>query len=282
MNKRSGFNRIGVPGSTPCLLAAMLLCLASCERPPAAQPPGSPAGNPATPAGDVPGVPARPAPTILVFSRTAGFRHDSIPAGITAIQALGQSRGFTVEATEDPGTFSDESLARFDAVVFLSTTGDVLDEAQQAAFERYIAAGHGYAGIHAAADTEYDWPWYGRLVGAYFKGHPAVQDALVVVGDRAHESTAGLPEQWRRRDEWYDYRNSPRDQVDGATIRILATLDEASYEGGTMGADHPIAWCHEYGGGRAWYTGGGHTPESYAEPEFLDHLAGGILWACGR
>ncbi|MFF8347912.1 ThuA domain-containing protein [Cellulosimicrobium funkei] len=215
---------------------------------------------------------------VLVFSKTAGFRHGSIPAGIAAIQQLGAENDFDVTTTEDAGAFTDENLAQYDAVVWLSTTGDVLNDDQQAAFERYIQNGGGYAGIHAASDTEYDWPWYGELVGAYFSSHPQNQDATVKVQDHAHESTAHLPSRWDRYDEWYNYRTNPRD-----TVHVLASLDETSYTAGSgaMGADHPIAWCQAYDGGRSWYTGGGHTNESYAEPEFLQHLLGGIQTAAG-
>lgn len=211
---------------------------------------------------------------VLVFSRTAGFRHASIPDGIRAIEQLGREHEFVVEATEDPAKFTDETLDRYAVIVFLSTTGDVLNDVQQAAFERYVQGGGGYVGIHAASDTEYEWPWYGRLVGAYFKGHPAVQEATIDVIDRNHISTEMLPAQWERRDEWYDYRESPPDDV-----HVLAKLDESTYEGGTMGDDHPIAWCHEFDGGRAWYTGGGHTSESFSEPLFLRHILGGLRWA---
>jgi len=213
---------------------------------------------------------------VLVFSRTAGFRHESIPAGVAALRAMGAANGFNVVATEDAAVFSDDGLAPFDAVVFLSTTGDVLDVPQQAALRRYIGSGAGYVGIHAAADTEHDWPWYGRLVGAYFAGHPRIQEATVLVADRAHPSTSMLPQRWTRTDEWYDYGASPR-----GNVHVLASLDERSYEGGAMGSDHPIAWCHEFDGGRSWYTGGGHTNESWAEPLFLEHVRGGILWAAG-
>jgi cytochrome c len=216
---------------------------------------------------------------VLVFSKTAGFRHDSIPDGISAIQELGTQNGFDVEATEDAGAFTDANLGRFQAVVWLSTTGDVLNAEQQAAFERFIAGGGGYAGVHAASDTEYDWPWYGKLVGGYFKSHPNIQQATTKVEDHVHPSTEGLPNDWVRTDEWYNYRANPRQNV-----HVLATLDESSYQpgGDAMGADHPIAWCHQAGGGRAWYTGGGHTKESYAEPNFRKHLLGGILYAAGE
>ncbi|MFI6758646.1 ThuA domain-containing protein [Micromonospora sp. NPDC050417] len=216
--------------------------------------------------------------SVLVFSKTAGFRHGSIPSGIAAIQQLGAANGFTVDATEDATAFNDANLANYKAVIWLSTTGDVLDDTQQASFERYVKAGGGYVGIHAASDTEYNWPWYGGLVGAYFNAHPANQQATVKVEDPAHPSTAGLPDKWSRFDEWYNFRTNPR-----ANVHVLASLDERSYTPGTgaMGADHPTAWCQEYDGGRSWYTGGGHTNESYAEPQFLTHLLGGIETAAG-
>ncbi|WP_433728814.1 ThuA domain-containing protein [Actinoplanes sp. CA-051413] len=217
--------------------------------------------------------------SVLVFSKTAAFRHDAIPAGIAAIKQLGADNGFTVDATEDGAAFTDANLAKYRAVIWLSTTGDVLDPGQQAAFERYIKAGGGYAGIHAASDTEYSWPWYGELVGAYFASHPANQQATVKVEDHAHPSTAGLPERWSRFDEWYNFRSNPRGDV-----HVLASLDETSYTpgAGAMGADHPTAWCRDYDGGRAWYTGGGHTIESYSDPAFLSHLLGGIRTAAGQ
>ena len=211
--------------------------------------------------------------TVLIFSKTAGFRHDSIPAGITAIGQLATQHNFTVETTEDASQFTAANLARFDAVVWLSTTGDVLNASQQTAFENYIRGG-GYVGVHAASDTEYDWPWYGRLVGAYFASHPANQDATVRIEDPTHPSTAGLPTAWPRHDEWYNYRDNPRNNV-----HVLATLDESTYTGGTMGSDHPIAWCRGYDGGRSWYTGMGHTSASYSEAHFRTHLLGGIRYA---
>ncbi|MFC8343614.1 ThuA domain-containing protein [Streptomyces sp. NPDC057280] len=213
---------------------------------------------------------------VLVFSKTAGFRHDSIPEGIAAVRQLGETNGFTVDATEDAAAFTSRNLRRYDAVVFLSTTGDVLDAAQQTAFERYIRHGGGYVGIHAAADTEYDWEFYGGLAGAYFQSHPAIQPATVTVEDRAHPATSGLARTWNRTDEWYNYRSNPREKA-----HVLASLDESSYTGGTMNGDHPIAWCQNYQGGRAFYTGGGHTKESYADPLFRQHLAGGIRYAIG-
>ncbi|MHA4817284.1 ThuA domain-containing protein [Streptomyces aculeolatus] len=213
---------------------------------------------------------------VLVFSKTAGFRHDSIPEGITAIEELGAENGFGVDATEDGGAFTAANLEKYDAVVFLSTTGDVLNAEQQKAFEDYVAGGGGYAGVHSAADSEYDWEFYGGLVGAYFDGHPAIQEATVKVEDHKHPATEHLEKEWVRTDEWYNYRTNPRE-----TAHVLASLDESTYTGGTMDGDHPIAWCQDYEGGRAFYTGGGHTKESYTEPAFRTHLLGGIQYAAG-
>jgi len=213
---------------------------------------------------------------VLVFSRTAGFRHDSIPAGIAAIQALGSQHGFDVDATEAPATFTDQGLAKYRVVVFLNTTGAVLDAGQHAAFERFIGRGGGFVGIHSAADTEYEWPWYGKLVGAYFRSHPAIQSATLSVVDPAHVSTRHLPAQWTRTDEWYNFRNPP-----GPDVSVLLRISETSYQGGSMGGNHPMAWCHAYGGGRAWYTALGHTIDSYSDPLYLQHLWGGIAWSAG-
>jgi len=218
---------------------------------------------------------AAPVTKVLVFSKTAGFRHSSIPNGIAAIQQLGAQNGFTVTATEDAAQFTTANLAQFQAVVFLSTTGDVLNATQQSAFQSYIASGKGYVGVHAAADTEYDWAWYGGLAGAYFASHPAIQQATIRVEDRSNGMTSHLPADWSRSDEWYNYRTNPR-----ANVRVLMRLDETTYSGGSMG-DHPISWCQQYGGGRSFYTGLGHTEASYTESNFTRMLLGAIQWAGG-
>ncbi len=215
-------------------------------------------------------------PRILVFTKTTGFYHESIPNGIEAIQQLGAENGFKVDTTKDAAYFTDSRLKKYSAVVFLSTTHNVLNPDQQVAFERYIQAGGGFVGIHAATDTEYDWPWYNRLVGAYFSNHPHIQTATIKVIDTTHRATKGLPQTWQRTDEWYNYKNIY------AGIHVLAELDEKTYEGGANGAHHPIAWYHDYDGGRSFYTGGGHTKESYSEPLFLKHLLGGINYAIGE
>jgi type 1 glutamine amidotransferase len=213
---------------------------------------------------------------VLVFSKTAGYRHDSIAAGVAAIRSLGENNGFAVDATEDDKVFIDERLSRYREIIFLSTTGEVLDADERAAFERFIRHGGGFVGIHAASDTGYEWPWYGGLVGNYFRRHPFIQRASLEVVDASHPSTRHLPIRWTRVDEWYDFRNDL-----APDISVLITIDEGSYQGGRMGARHPMAWCHEYDGGRAWYTALGHSNAAYSEPLFLDHIRGGILWAAG-
>jgi hypothetical protein len=212
----------------------------------------------------------------LVFSKTAGYRHASIEPAVEALRRLGERTRFRVDATEAADVFSDDRLGPYRVVIFLNTSGDVLDAAQQAAFERFVRRGGGFVGIHSASDTEYDWAWYGGLVGAYFLKHPAIQPATLRVVDRDHPSTRALPVTWQRKDEWYNFRDWPPERV-----RVLVEIDESSYAGGSMGYRHPMAWCHAYDGGRAWYTALGHTPESYAEPLFQEHLLGGILWAAG-
>ena len=212
----------------------------------------------------------------LVFSKTTGFRHASIGAGITSLQALAAEHGFTLDATEDAAVFTDSTLSRYQVVIFLNTTGDILNESQQTAFESYIRAGNGFVGIHSAADTEYDWAFYGDLVGAYFENHPAIQPGTIKVADRVHPSTAHLPARWERTDEWYNYQANPRGEV-----HVLATLDEGSFQGGNMGHDHPISWCHDFEGGRSWYTGLGHTAATFQEPLFQEHVLQGIRYAAG-
>jgi type 1 glutamine amidotransferase len=214
-------------------------------------------------------------PHILVFTKTKAYRHKNISDGVYALREIGKG-SFVVEQTEDSGVFTSDNLKRFSAVVFFSTTGDVLNKEQQGAFEQYIHSGGGFVGIHAAADTEYDWPWYGQLVGAWFKDHTDVILATVHREDKTHISTIDFPDSWRRADEWYRFRTNPRENV-----RVLVTVNDQDLGEITMNGDHPISWMHEFEGGRAWYTGMGHTKESFLEPEFRKHVLGGIIWAMG-
>lgn len=214
-------------------------------------------------------------PRVLVFTRTLGYRHRSIPAGVLAIQSLGAGRWAT-EHTEDPEWFTVGRLAGVRAVVFLSTTGNVLRPDGQRALEDFVRGGGGWVGVHAAADTEYEWPWYGELVGAWFRNHTDVIEAVVKVEDVGSPGMSGLPTSWKRRDEWYAFQTNPRPKV-----HVTASLDDGAMGQASMGGDHPIAWWRLMDQGRAWYTGMGHTVESFSEPEFLGHLQGGILWAAG-
>ncbi len=216
-------------------------------------------------------------PKVLVFSKTMGFKHASIPAGIAAISKLGAEHGFAVDTTKNAELFTEDNLKQYSAVIFLSTTGNILNHYQEAAFERYIQAGGGFVGVHAAADTEYDWGWYNNLVGAYFLSHPSgTPEADFIIKDKNFVATAFFTDSvWSRSDEIYNYKKINPD------VNVIMTVDESTYEGGENGAVHPFAWYHEFDGGRAFYTGAGHTEESFTEDLFLKHLLGGIQYAIG-
>ncbi|MEZ0485235.1 ThuA domain-containing protein [Fibrella aquatica] len=220
-----------------------------------------------------------PKRNVLVFSKTASFRHESINAGKKALASMATEKGFQVRFTEDATQFSESNLKQFNTVIFLSTTGDVLNGEQQTAFERYIQAGGGYVGIHAATDTEYEWPWYGRLAGAYFLDHPStpsnVQKGKFIVALKNHWATKGMPDEFERTDEFYSFKDiSPK-------INVVLTIDEKSYVGGKNPDYHPISWYQEFDGGRSFYTAMGHTDETFAEPLFLNHLWAGINYTAG-
>lgn len=213
-------------------------------------------------------------PKILVFAKTKGFYHTSVPQGMQAIMKACKESGITVDTTRDAAAFTIENLKKYKVVVFLNTTGDVLDNGQQEAFINYIQSGGGFVGVHAATDTEYDWPWYNKLVGAYFLSHPSEQqEAVINVVDRTNPATAMLPEKWKRTDEWYNFKDISTD------IHVLAYLDESTYNGGKNGEKHPFIWYHEFDGGRAFYTGVGHREDNYSEPLVQQHLLGAIKWA---
>lgn len=212
---------------------------------------------------------------ILIFTKTAGYHHASIPAGVDAIMKLGKENNFLVDTTSDAAKIVESNLKNYSALVFLSTTGYLLNNVEQADLERYIQAGGGFVGIHAATDAEYDWHWYNRMIGAYFLSHPAQQEAVINVVDKNDPSTKMLPAQWKRKDEWYNFKNISND------IHVLLTIDEKSYTGGKNGDFHPMAWYHNFEGGRVWYTELGHTEESYSDPLYLQHILGGIKYAIG-
>lgn len=214
---------------------------------------------------------------VLVFSKTMGYKHASIPTGLEAIQKLGSENDFLVDTTKNAAVFNDEDLKKYSAVIFLSTTGNILDAKQEAAFERYIQSGGGFVGVHAATDTEYDWGWYGKLVGAYFESHPAgTPEADFVIKDKNFAATKMFTDSiWHRADELYNFKKLNPD------VKVLMTVDETTYKGGKNGEHHPMSWYHDYDGGRAFYTALGHTKESFSEELFLKHLLGGIQYAIG-
>lgn len=217
---------------------------------------------------------------VLVFAKTLLYRHTSITNGVAALKQLGAANRFGVDATEDAAVFTPANLARYRVVVFLSTSGRVLNEAQEEAFKTFVERGGGFVGIHAATagdvGTEGPWAWYGETLCARFTNHSAVVQGTIDVEDHQHPSTLGLPARWVRTDEWYNFITSPRGKA-----HVLASMDETTYQGGTMGKDHPIAWCRGVGKGRLWYTALGHTEASFSEPLFLQHLLGGIEYAAG-
>lgn len=213
---------------------------------------------------------------VLVFTKTSGFRHESIEIGVKTIEELGKQNHFEVTHTEDATLFSTENLKQYKLVIFLNTTGDVLNPEQEQAFETFINNGGSFVGVHSASDTEFEWAWYGKLVGAYFLNHPKQATATITRVNNTHLATKHLPEQWIRHDEWYNFKSINQD------INVLLNLEESTYEGGENGTFHPIAWYHEFDGGRSFYTALGHTNESYVEPEFKQHLLGGILYGLKR
>lgn len=213
---------------------------------------------------------------VLIFSKTRGFRHTSIEHGRTIIADLCLENNIAVDSTEDASIFTFNNLKKYDALIFLNTTGDLFNEKQQEALIKYIQNGGGFMGVHAATDAEYEWEWYGKMVGGYFMSHPKQQNAKIKVINKDHPSTSMLPDEIERWDEWYNFKNVNPD------ITVLATLDESSYEGGEMNGNHPIVWCHEFDGGKIFYTGFGHTDATFDEPLMQKHMLGGILWVIGK
>ncbi|MDR2981220.1 MAG: ThuA domain-containing protein [Puniceicoccales bacterium] len=213
---------------------------------------------------------------VLVYTRTQSFKHGSIPNGVAALEKMAPANDFTVQQTDDPAAFTDENLKRFAVVVFMNTSGNVLDDTGKAALKKFVESGGGFVGLHAATDTEFKWPWYGTLVGARFTNHPKIQPASIKVVDAKHPATTHLPNPWQLTEEWYNFKELAPDN------HVLLNLDETSYKGGTNGANHPMAWTRIVGKGRVFYTGLGHRPEIFTDPDFVEHLRGGLLWTAGR
>lgn len=207
---------------------------------------------------------------VLVFSRTTDYRHESIEHTVEVVRALLEEDGHEVDHTEDPAPFTDDGLAPYSLMVWVSVMGDVLDDRQREVFAAWLRAGGAWAGVHGASVAEPGWPEFERICGAVFTGHPDLQTATVHVADPSHPSTAGLPAMWEHADEWYEFRRPPVDRT------VLLTVDESTYSGGGMGAEHPIAWHGPYGSGRTWYTSLGHEIEAFDHPVLREHLRGGL------
>ena len=210
---------------------------------------------------------------VLIFSKTLGYRHKSIADGIAAIKKLGKANGFEADTTENASNINAENLKNYKAIIFLSPTGEVFNDEQKLAFRHYIRSGGGFVGIHAATDCLYKWEWYGKMIGAYFITHPVIQEAVINVVGKNHPATKMLPSPWKRKDEWYNLKYL------NPNIKPLLMLDEKSYTGGKNDGEHPISWYHKFEGGRIFYTGLGHTTESFTDDDFLSHLLGGIKYS---
>jgi len=219
----------------------------------------------------------------LLVTITNGWRHESVHAGVLAIQQLGIKHFFDVVYFDDPKSFTDKNLEQYQVIIFLNTTGDILDSAQQKVMERFIRSGKGFVGIHSASDTEYDWDWYTKLVGRMFYIHPLIQTAKLRVPDPQFPGLDGFANGKLWTDEWYQF--GPETVQD---LHYILAVDETSYnakvnwgakKGEGMGQLHPISWYHNYDGGRSFYTALGHLPTVFSDPAFLNHLYAGILWA---
>lgn len=220
---------------------------------------------------------------VLLFTMTQGFHHQSQLEGVAAMRQLADKHFFKVDWQEDPAVFNDKNLEKFQAIVFLSTTGDILNPEQKAAMERFIKSGKGFVGIHSASDTEYQWEWYTKLVGRSFHIHPVIQTAELQVTDRKFPGLERMPDRLLWTEEWYEF--GP-ENIKG--LNYILAVDEKTYDpvtdwkvkqGKGMGKFHPIAWYHEYDGGRSFYTALGHVAADYSDPLFLEHVYGGVYWA---
>ena len=224
---------------------------------------------------------------VLVYTRNGltlegkkGFVHDNIASSVAAIQELGRDNGFGVDASEDPNAFTDDNLKQYDALVFANSNNEILEtEAQKAALQHYIHAGGGFVGIHSACGSMRQWPWFWAMLGGTFDRHPTLQPFTLKVVDHTNPSTAFLKETWQWTDEFYYVKQMPPD------LHILLAGDLSTLNDPAKPKDketQPLAWCHEFEGGRCWYTALGHKQEHYSDPDYRRHILGGILWAMGE
>lgn len=220
---------------------------------------------------------------VLLFSKTDGWHHESINEGVIAMRKLAEKHHFKLHWNENADLFNDDHLKQYHAVVFLNTTGNILNEEQQGAMERFIQSGKGFVGIHSASDTEYEWEWYTKMVGRTFHIHPAIQTAELEVVNRNFPGLERMPDRFLWTDEFYEFG---AERVEG--LNYILTIDESTYDpvanwgrvaGKGMGDFHPLAWYQEYDGGRAFYTALGHLPATFQDDLFMEHIYGGLYWA---
>jgi type 1 glutamine amidotransferase len=220
---------------------------------------------------------------VLIVTTTNGWHHESLHAGVVALKEMANRNLFDAVLWEDPNGFTDNYLKQFGAVIFLNTTGNIFNPEQQKVFERFIQSGKGYVGVHSASDTEYDWEWYTKLVGRMFHIHPAIQTAKLQVLDATFPGLQGFAQGKLWTEEYYEFSEA---KTPG--LHVILSVDESSYnpkvqwgdkKGVGMGKVHPMAWYHNYDGGRAFYTALGHLPTNFSNEAFLDHLYAGIFWA---
>jgi len=213
---------------------------------------------------------------VLAFSKTERYRHESIESGKTSLRKLADENNFHIDFSEDASVFNKDKLTQYNVIIFLCTSGNILDANEETALRKFIENKGGLVGIHSATDTEYDWDWYSELIGTHNKGKEEIHKAVVRIVDKDHPSTKDLPYTWEVEDEWCTFANKLADN-----IKVLAIVDEIVFEGQEKVLFNPYCWYHEFDGGRAWFTVGGHKTENYSDPLFMKHILGGIKYAAG-
>lgn len=221
--------------------------------------------------------------SVFLFTKTDGWHHKSINAAVTAMETLSEKHHFSIDWHEDASRINPENLAQYDVIMFMLTTGDILNDEQKRAMEQFVKSGKGFVGVHSASDTEYQWDWYTRMVGRSFHIHPLIQTAELSVMSREFPGLERMPDRFLWTDEWYEFGEEKIDtlnyilSVDESTFDPVAKWDDKSGKG--MGEFHPVAWYHEYDGGRAFYTALGHMGSTYSDTLFMEHIYGGLYWA---
>jgi len=223
-------------------------------------------------------------PKVLIYTRNGptadgkkGFVHDNIAACTAMLQQLGKDNGFATDVSDKPEVFTDANLKQYRVIIFANSNNEAFaTEEQKVAFQKFIRSGGGFVGIHSACGSERKWPWFWSLLGGTFVRHPKFQPFTINVVDRDHPSTKHLGATWKWADEFYYIKEMPKD------LHILLEGDLSTLTDSQKPKDRatqPLAWCHEFEGGRSWYTSLAHKKEDYSKPDLQKHILGGILWA---